>query len=78
MRRVLMSPVLASDLEERDCTQYVGVSEEFGSLDGAVNVAFGSEVDHNIGVVLGENGGHGGLVGDIGLDEGIARILCHG
>lgn len=78
MRRVLVSPVLASGLKERDRAKYVGVSEELRGLDGAVDVAFGSEVDYNIGVVLGENGGHGGLVGNIGLDEGVARVLCHG
>ncbi len=50
----------------------VGLHEGLGRLDGTVDVTFGGQVHHRVGLVGFEGMAHGATVGHVALDERIA------
>jgi hypothetical protein len=55
----------------------IGLNECGRAIDGPVNVALGREVHHDIRPVIGKDFPHSRGIGDVGADEGIARIACN-
>ncbi len=62
----------AGYIEEDVGAENVGAHEGFGAEDGAVDVAFGGEVDDGVDAVLGEEALDEGAVADVALDEDVA------
>ena len=63
------APVLQRRLQQHIGADDIGLDEGRGAGDGAVHVALGGQMDHRVGPVLGEGGGHGRGVADVGLQE---------
>ena len=72
----VLLPLLAGHVQHDLGAQDVSVHEEIGTVDAAVHVGLGGEVDDLRGMVLCEDGLHGGTVGDVGLHEGVAGVAC--
>ena len=62
----------AEGVEQRLGAEDVGADEGGGIEDGAVDVAFGGEVDD--GIRFGDEGSDGGGVADVAVDEAVARV----
>ena len=58
-------------LQQAECTQNIGLGKGEGILDGAVNMALGSEVDHAVDRIVLEDLADCVKVADVGLDEDI-------
>src|ERR1700749_173619 len=55
----------------------VGPNESRRTVDRAVDMRLGGEVEHRIGIEFLEDAGYGHPVADVGLAKGVARIaLC--
>ena len=70
--------VLAAAFQKHLCTHHIGAYKDARIGDGAVHVAFGREVDHDIGLFLLKEPVHGFGVGDVGAHEAKARVLHDG
>jgi len=62
-------PVDAHCFEQAEGADDVGLDEVFRTLDAAVDVRFGSEIDDGVRVVFGEQPGNAVEVADVALDE---------
>jgi len=71
----VLLPLLAGHVQHDLGAQDVGAHEDVGAVDAAVHVGLGSEVDDLGGMILGEDGLHGGTVGDVGLHERVAGVI---
>ena len=67
-------PVRPRRLEQLEGADDVGVHEVAGALDRTVDVALGGEVDHRVDGVLGEHPAHQLAVGDVAVNELVARL----
>ncbi len=68
------APISAHGFEQPKGANDVGLDEVFGALDGAVHMAFGREVQHCAGPVLGQQGIDQGAVAQVALHEVVAGI----
>ena len=71
-------PVGASGFEELEGTDDVGLDELSGTVDGAVDVGFGCEVDDGGGVMCGEELVEEGAISDAAVEEKVIRISFEG
>lgn len=65
----------ADDLKEGEGASDIGLEEELGVGDAAVDVAFGGAVDDGVDVVFFTEGLYEGLIADIALDKVVAGIV---
>ncbi len=68
------TPVGSHGLEQSEGADDVGLDEVLGALDGAVHMAFGGEVQHSAGFVLGYQSDHQREVTQVTLNKGMACI----
>jgi len=68
------APVVARGLEQCECPHDIGLDELTGTVDRAVDVAFGGEVHHRIGLVLGQKRGHQRSIADVAMHEHVVRV----
>jgi len=71
---VELVPVAAGLLEEDEGSVDVGADEGLRGRDGAVDVAFGGEVDDGAGTMGAEKRGDELGVADVSADEAVARV----
>jgi hypothetical protein len=62
-------PVTAGFFEQAEGADHVGLDELAGAVDGAVDMAFGCEVQDGPGLVRGQRLAHGIAVADVGVDQ---------
>lgn len=67
-------PGIAGHIEEGVGAHDIGAHEGFRTEDGAVDVAFGGEVDDGVDLVLGKEALDEGAVADVTLDKHIAAL----
>ena len=67
-------PVLTGGFQQRERAHHVGLHEGGRTVDGAVDVAFGREVHHGAGLVLGQQRVDGLAIADVDLLEVVRRI----
>ena len=70
-------PVGESRLQQRVCTDDVGIDELAGAVDGAIDVRLGGEVHHDVRLVLCEDSVKRVAVYYVGVLERVARIAAH-
>jgi hypothetical protein len=63
-------------LQQHEGADDVALNEVAGSVDGPVDVAFGGQVHHRIGVVRGEGGGHRARIRDVCPHQYVAGMLA--
>lgn len=68
-------PVLAGGLQQAEGTHHIGAGEGKRVFDGAIHVALCGQVDDAIDIVLLHDGAHAVEVADIGLHEGVVRLV---
>jgi len=71
----VLLPLPAGHVQQDLGTQDVGAHEDVGAVNAAVHVGLGGKVDDLRGMVLGEDGLHGRTVSNVGLHEGVARVI---
>ena len=71
---VTADPIASRGLEHVVGAGDIGFDEIAGAVDRAVDMAFGGEMHHPVGLMLPEHAIKGGAVADVGLLEGIKRI----
>jgi len=64
------------DFQQLEGSYGVGQEEGARTVDGAVHVALGGEVQHGVGRPFPEHPGHGARVGDVPVHEGQAGVLA--
>ena len=70
-------PVLTGGLQQAERAHHIGAGKGEGVFDGAVHVAFCGQVNHAVDVVLLHEGAHLVEVADIGLHEGVVRLVLY-
>ena len=69
-----LAPVAARGFEQAEGADDVGGDEVFGTVDGAVDVAFGGKVDDGARAVFGQQAIHQRAVADVALHKAVAHI----
>ena len=64
----------ARGFEQGEGADHVGADERRRTVDGTIDVAFRRQVHDCVGAVFGEDGAHGVRVGNVGHDQGVARV----
>ena len=70
-------PSLLGTLQQVDGAHHVALDENFGVLDGAVNMALGGEVDDIVEIVLCEQALDQLLVADVALHKDVAGVALN-
>ena len=73
---IALHAVLAAGVHHGRRTDDVRLQEDAGILDGAVDMALGGEVHHDVGVLLGEELVHALAVADVNLDEAEVGVIA--
>jgi len=68
------SPIAAHRIQQVKRADDVGLDEVARAVSGAVNMAFGREVDQGTGLVLCQQSGHQCTVANVALHENVAHI----
>jgi hypothetical protein len=68
------APMVARGFQQPIAADHIGFDEGGGAVDGAVDVAFGSQMKHRIGAILREYPAQGRGIADIGLLEAIPVV----
>ncbi|MNI51404.1 hypothetical protein D3C73_1061320 [compost metagenome] len=71
-------PVVAHRFEQGQGADHIGLDERTGAVDGTIDMAFGGEVHHRIGLVFGQQAGHQRVVTDVAVHEHVVRIALQG
>src|SRR4051812_8961950 len=73
-----VAPIGARRLQQPESAHDVRLDEGFGSVDGAVDVRLGCEVDDCPRLVCGQQAAHKILVGDIAFNEDVPLVILQG
>jgi len=77
-RRALLGrqrlPVVTHRFKQAKRAHDIGLDESAGAIDGTIDVAFRSEIQHRIGLVFGQQAGDQCAVADVALHEHVVRI----
>ncbi|MNT86413.1 hypothetical protein D3C72_2267020 [compost metagenome] len=76
--RIKRRPIAARCFQQMAGAQHVGLNERARIGDGPVDMGFGGEIDHGTGTMRSQQFPHGCLIGDIAVDETMARVAGHG
>ena len=66
--------ILPRRLEQGEGAHDIGGDERRRSVDRAIDMAFGREVHHSVGLLRREDLAHRGGVGDVGTDQHVAVV----
>ena len=70
--RIQPQPIGAGGFEQAKSAHDIGLDEFARAIDGPIDMAFGCQMHHRIGLVLGKNAAHRCAVANINLLKGVA------